>query len=142
MDGLFFKREFPSSLDALRDTVDDALKALETGGWIGPDQHYHTWLCLEEALVNAVVHGNRNDPRRSVSLEMIDEGDRCRILVRDEGDGFRPESIHKPAADAMTGRGVFLMKCFMKGVTFNESERCLEMVLPRKGLSEGGSADE
>lgn len=126
----------------MRETVDEALDALRRGDWIEDDQEYCAHLCLEEALVNAVSHGNKNDPDLNVVIKMTDEGDECKIQVRDEGQGFDPEDINLPPAESLGGRGVFLIKCFMKNVTFDVKECCLQMVLPRKALKKGGAGDE
>lgn len=137
----FFAQEFPSTLEAMRETVDSAVKALAERGWIGPAQRYYARLCLEEALVNAITHGNKSDVCKKVVLEMSDEESCCRIRVRDEGEGFCPDNVHKPPADALGGRGVYLIKCFMENVTFNQTEGCLEMVLPRQAPSKGGPSN-
>ena len=128
----FFFEEFPSTADAMRAAVTSALSALDERDWIAPDKRYFAHLCLEEAIVNAIHHGNKGDQSLSFSLEMKDEGPDCRIIVRDRGSGFHPDKVEKPPADSFGGRGVFLMKSFMKQVTFNEATQSLEMVMPKQ----------
>jgi len=57
----FFKEEFTSSFDAMTEVLDRAVEAIKARGWVGPGQEARTRLCLEEALVNAVRHGNKGD---------------------------------------------------------------------------------
>jgi len=128
----FFRKEFPSTAVAMRDAVTSALAALEERDWLAEDQRFFAHLCLEEAVVNAMNHGNRGDQNLSVSLEMLDEGEDCRVIVRDQGGGFCLNELQKPPAEAIGGRGVFLIKSFMKNVTFNKATQGLEMVLPKK----------
>lgn len=116
----------------MREAVTSALQALEDHAWLDPSQRYYAHLCLEEAVVNAITHGNKSDPALTVTLDLVDEGETCRILVGDQGPGFSPGTAQKPPADALGGRGVFLMKSFMKDVEFNQDSKCLEMTLPKK----------
>lgn len=81
-------------------------------------------LSLEEALTNAVKHGNRNDPSKTVIIRYYVAADRTVIMVRDEGPGFTPEQVPDPTADENlerpNGRGLMLMQSYMTQVTFNE----------------------
>lgn len=128
----FFRKQFPSTAEAMRDVVSSALLALEERGWISEDEQYFAHLCLEEAVVNAMKHGNKGDKNLRVDLEILDEAENCRIIVRDQGDGFCPNSVTPPPTEELGGRGVFLIKSFMKQVTFNRATRGLEMVLPKR----------
>jgi serine/threonine-protein kinase RsbW len=92
-------------------------------------------LCLEEALVNAIVHGNDNKPDRTVKLEIAHDGDECRVSVADEGNGFDPQSVEMPDCNQLGGRGVCLIKHFMDEVKFNRAKHRLEMTFRRNSLS-------
>lgn len=78
-------------------------------------------LALEEALTNAVRHGNKEDPRRRVTLQ-CEIGEREALIdVEDEGEGFDPNAVPDPTAaenlDIPSGRGLMLMRSFMAEVT-------------------------
>lgn len=80
-------------------------------------------LALREALNNAVLHGNRADARKLVKVRCCCErGQGISIVVRDQGQGFDPDSIPDPVSVenlyAGHGRGVFLMKSVMDDVSF------------------------
>ena len=80
-------------------------------------------LALEEALTNAVRHGNKEDPSRKVTLQ-FDIGDAEAIIeVQDEGEGFDPAAVPDPTAaenlDIPSGRGLMLMRSFMADVTIH-----------------------
>jgi serine/threonine-protein kinase RsbW len=132
----FFVKEFPSTTPAVAEALTDALTALTHTGWIRPDKTFSIRLCLEEALVNAVIHGNQNCPDCMVMLEMFEEGEQCRIRVKDEGEGFNVDSIEMPDCTQLGGRGVCLIKEFMDEVLFDESNKTLDMVFNRKTFSE------
>lgn len=131
MSRLLFEHEFNGTMDALATALSGALDALNRHNWCHEDASFCIRLCIEEALVNAMVHGNKNEPTRAIHLHIFDEGDSCRICVRDEGEGFDPHAITMPGCDQLGGRGVCLIKEFMEEVKFNCDERCLEMVFSR-----------
>src|SRR5216684_4023078 len=81
-------------------------------------------LALREALSNAMIHGNRLDPRKLVHVRCCcDFGKGVFILVRDQGPGFDPNSVPNPLAvenlGAEHGRGIHLMKLAMDEVSFD-----------------------
>src|SRR6266403_223950 len=80
-------------------------------------------LALREAVSNAVLHGNRMDPRKLVHVRCCCERAKgVFIVVRDQGPGFDPNNIPNPLAvenlDAEHGRGIHLMKLAMDEVSF------------------------
>jgi len=77
-------------------------------------------LALEEALVNAIKHGNRLDPLKKVEIQFTVEKDRFDIQITDEGPGYVPEQVPDCKADENLtrpgGRGLFLMRHYMSEV--------------------------
>jgi serine/threonine-protein kinase RsbW len=89
-------------------------------------------LALEEALNNAIQHGNRRDRRHKVKIS-YDVTDRCVALtVADEGQGFDPRAIPDPTADENLekpcGRGIMLMRAYMDEVRFSDKGNEVRMV--------------
>ncbi len=138
----FFEIEIPSTLDHLGEAQQCALAALLENDWIESDQTFYAQLCLEEALVNAITHGNKSDKQRKVRLEMEADGDLCSIRVFDEGTGFSAENVDLPETDKLNGRGVCLIRYCMEDVTYNQEGKYLEMTMRRKGLGEGEPSGE
>lgn len=128
----FFREEFPSTFEAMTEALDHAVDALLSGGWIQDAHVPCTRLCLEEALVNAVRHGNNSDANRSVILNMSGREDCCVIRVSDEGGGFSVDEVGLPECDQLGGRGICLIRHFMDDVKFDERAHCLEMSFRRK----------
>ena len=81
-------------------------------------------LALDEALVNAVRHGNDNDPSKTVTIDFTIDEHRMVIQIEDQGTGFVPEELPDPTAEENlnrpNGRGVMLMRAYMTEVDFNE----------------------
>lgn len=79
-------------------------------------------LATIEAANNAIVHGNKLDPEKTVKVEIKKGKDGIEIYVEDEGDGFDYMRIPDPTApeniENIRGRGVFLMKQLSDEVNF------------------------
>ncbi|MFP4499583.1 MAG: ATP-binding protein [Candidatus Hydrogenedentota bacterium] len=136
----FFEEEFKSDLQVMGGVLERAVAALVQHGWVAKENAMRARLCLEEALVNAIRHGNQGDASRSVRVQLTEEGGRCLVRVYDEGGGFRPEAIELPPSDACGGRGICLIKHYADYLIYNEEEHCLEMAL-RPAPCESGEED-
>ena len=81
-------------------------------------------LSLEEGIINAIKHGNRNDPQKSVHIEWYISDEKVRVEIEDEGAGFRPEDVPDPTLEENlerpSGRGIMLMKAFLTLVEYND----------------------
>ncbi len=93
-------------------------------------------LALEEALVNAIKHGNRMDPNKTVRIECQVLEDKVRITIEDEGEGFNASEVPDPTMDENLekpgGRGIMLMRSFMTHIEYNEKGNRLVMVKVRE----------
>lgn len=135
---VFFKRQFSSTYEAMTSALQSAVAALEEHDWIAPDEEFYARLCLEEALVNAIKHGNAEEEDRQVWLEMAEDGDTCHISIRDEGLGFCCDKITVPDCARKGGRGLCLIQHFMDHVGYDRARNSFEMAFRRKTLSKGG----
>ena len=79
-------------------------------------------LALEEALVNAIKHGNQMDPDKQVFVVYHVTPERFDIRITDEGAGFVPDEVPDPTAienlERPCGRGLLLMRGFMTNVEY------------------------
>ena len=53
-------------------------------------------LSLEEAITNAIRHGNQGDEQKKVHVQASVTDEKLRVEVQDEGDGFDPEEVPGP----------------------------------------------
>jgi serine/threonine-protein kinase RsbW len=72
-------------------------------------------IALREAVTNAAVHGNHEDPRKRVQVDCRCEADgEVSVVAKDEGQGFRDGAVPDPtepaAIESSHGRGIYLMK--------------------------------
>jgi serine/threonine-protein kinase RsbW len=80
-------------------------------------------LAVEEAVTNAIKHGNRLDPRKTISIGMDVDSRQVEITVADQGSGFDPASVPDPTTqenlEKPSGRGIMLMRAYMDQVQYN-----------------------
>ena len=80
-------------------------------------------LALEEALVNAIKHGNQMDRDKKVAIVSVVRAEHFEIHITDEGNGFDPGDVPDPTAfeniERPCGRGLMLMRHYMNEVSFN-----------------------
>jgi anti-sigma regulatory factor (Ser/Thr protein kinase) len=126
-----YSRTIASSFEALMPVLDEALEAMRAHGCIPPGKEPQTRLCLEEALVNAVRHGNCCEGDREIRVMVTADADRCTIKVCDEGRGFSPDAIELPAPDTPGGRGICLIRHFMDEVRFDRENKCFVMAFKK-----------
>jgi serine/threonine-protein kinase RsbW len=88
-------------------------------------------LALEEALVNAVKHGNQSDPTKCVRVGYQVTAEGVLVEVEDEGAGFDPRKVPDPCApenlERPGGRGLLLMRSYMTWVRFNPCGNCVTL---------------
>ena len=105
------------------------------------ESHYgNILIALTEAVNNAIHHGNRLDPAKSVGLGYQIKDDRIVFVVSDEGPGFDfehlpdptdPQNIEKPH-----GRGVFLMRALADSVEFSDNGATVGMAFSLQPVQE------
>ena len=117
------RHDLPSELGAGKVVLDELLAKLEEAGWPQHDV-FGVHLAVEEALANAIGHGNQLDPAKQVHVVLSLSDTLLRIEIADEGDGFDPASVPDPTdpehLDAESGRGIMLMRNFMSRVEFSQ----------------------
>ncbi len=120
-DIVYVEMQFSTSL-AILDLIQPITNRICEQLGYDSDAQYWIWLATQEALNNAIEHGNKMDTNKKVQLKVTVDAGEFRITVKDEGDGFdlskvpdptKPENILKTS-----GRGLFYMKSFMDQVEY------------------------
>ncbi len=111
----------PSEVGSISPFVDRLMLLI---GKCVPDGESDVEIALREALVNAIIHGNHESPRKHVHVRFRCNPDEVSIAVKDEGRGFDINEMPDPTASenigSVHGRGIYLMKAFMDEVRFEE----------------------
>ncbi|MBN1395149.1 MAG: ATP-binding protein [Pirellulales bacterium] len=116
-------RAIPSDAHLGRRMLDEVLDRLEDLHWSRRDI-FAVHLAVDEALVNAISHGNGSDAGKRVQFSCRLSPQKIRVEITDEGPGFDPQALPDPTAperlDFPGGRGVMLMRAFMSRVEFQD----------------------
>lgn len=129
--------EIPSTLRAAREPEDVILQEAEALGY-SEETLFAVKLALEEAMTNAVKHGNGCDPRKHVKVRYLVTEEKIEVIVEDEGRGFKPDGVPDPTTpDRLplpNGRGIMLMRAYMDNVHYRRNGTEVYM-MKRKGAA-------
>jgi serine/threonine-protein kinase RsbW len=121
-----------------RRIMEEILQKLAEHGWSEQDV-FGVHLSLEEALVNAIKHGNQYADDKSVQIICKLSSERIWMEITDEGSGFAVEDVPDPTDDdnleVPTGRGIMLMRNFMSFVDYNEAGNKVTLAKERSEAS-------
>ena len=96
------------------------------------DSAFAIKLSLEEALVNAIKHGNKLDASKRVFIEALVGPGQTEVIVEDEGPGFERVDVPDPTApenlEKCSGRGILLIEAYMSTAAWSNNGRRLHMV--------------
>jgi serine/threonine-protein kinase RsbW len=119
-----FKVSIPSDTAEGQAVQERIVGILEKLGY-PPRDVFGVRLALEEALVNAIKHGNKHAPDKQVHIRCRADRDAVCISIEDEGPGFVPEEVPDPTLEENlekpSGRGIMLMRAFMNSIEYNET---------------------
>ncbi len=100
-------------------------------GNISKDTLFDIKLCVEEAVRNAILHGNKSDKNLTIDISYVIEGDKIKVTIEDKGNGFNVGDLPNPTnmenLYKESGRGVYIMRRLMDRVDYNEKGNCVTM---------------
>jgi serine/threonine-protein kinase RsbW len=120
--------EIHSTIDAL-DLVQAVTEHIARRLGFDDESLHWTSMAVRESVVNAITHGNDNNPAKVVFIDYTatPEADPTHFIVsvRDQGAGFDPDALKDPLTPenmlSTSGRGVFLIRQFMDNVTIQRA---------------------
>jgi serine/threonine-protein kinase RsbW len=123
--------ELPSDLSLMNGVLQYLLERVSKLGIVTPERS-NLFIALDEAFVNAVKHGNKNDPTKLLRVTAeLSPREAC-FTVEDEGQGFNVQEIPDPCDPAnlfkTSGRGVLLIYNIMDEVEYNAQGNRVKMV--------------
>ncbi len=96
-------------------------------------------LGLEEALANALEHGNGRDRSKRIFVHYRVTPDQAVVEIEDEGNGFDPQSVADPTLNdnlhRIRGRGIFLMRALLDGVSYRAGGSLVRIVKRHTSLT-------
>lgn len=122
--------QLPSTTESLI-LVENLVEELSDKYKVGEDVFANMMTCLNEAVINAIIHGNKLDPAKKVFVNAEADAKRIIWTIDDEGPGFDVNKLPDPTApenlEALTGRGVFILKHLADQCIFNAKGNQVEL---------------
>ena len=138
---LELERSLPSKVAAISPFVDKLMRLIRKCG-CADEGESDVEIARREALANAIIHGNHENPGKHVHVRCRCEPSEISIAVKDEGRGFDVDTIADPTAPENQGsihrRGIYLMKALMDEVRFEEGGVVVHM---RKSAGQAAAKD-
>ncbi len=124
------KIEIPSITDNIRiieSFIDNAREKFN----LNDDIYGNIMIAVTESVNNAIMHGNKNDRNKNVTLSLSLNRNTINFTIRDEGIGFDFQNLPDPTSpenlDKPSGRGIFLMKHLSDEVNFSNNGSLVEL---------------
>ena len=118
-----YDKTLPSDLELGHAAIEELMAALGNAGWEGMDL-FRIQMAIEEAVVNAIEHGNKRQIDKKVRLVFHVTFEKATLEITDEGAGFDHRNVADPTAEELLdkprGRGVMLMRELMNDAFYNE----------------------
>jgi len=143
--------ELPSDLSLMNGVLQYLLERVSKLGIVTPERS-NLFIALDEAFVNAVKHGNKNDPTKLLRVTAELSPHEACFTVEDEGEGFNVQEIPDPCDPAnlfkTSGRGVLLIYNIMDEVEYNAQGNRVKMVkrpeesFPRQPVESANTDDK
>lgn len=93
-------------------------------------------ISVTEIVGNAIVHGNKKDINKNVTVDFEYENDTISVIIQDEGGGFNEEAIANPLEPENllkeSGRGIFIVRALMDKVDINCDKRGTQVRLVKR----------
>jgi serine/threonine-protein kinase RsbW len=135
------RNTLPSHVDIISPFVDGLMRFISRFR-VADGNNVEIELALREAIANAIVHGNQEDPHKRVYVKCRCTGDgEVSVTVEDEGHGFNHDAVPDPTSPhnrlRTHGRGIYLIRTLMDEVGFEQGGSVVRM---RKKANAGSDA--
>ena len=125
-----YDNRIPSEPDYCAKIIGLVLEQLEKSSWNNKDT-FGIHMAMEEAIMNAIHHGNQCASDKDVHILIEICRDRFYSKITDQGCGFDPDSLPDPTEEENLekdcGRGVMLIMSFVDVVVYNAIGNSVEL---------------
>lgn len=122
---------FPSKIENIT-LVEKFIDDISVEYNLGTEIYGNVLVAIIEAVNNAILHGNKFDPRKNVKVIFAKENNKLIFKIFDQGVGFDPSVIPDPTTaeniENPHGRGIFLMRHLADDINFYDNGREVELI--------------
>jgi len=114
--------EVPTKLTFKGPLVYRLTTLLVQNGCVAPAEKSLAALCFDEALTNAMTHGNKLDPGKKIKVELFCDEQNWGVIIEDEGEGFKADRVPKSDPDSLleeAGRGIRLIDGYVDALLYS-----------------------
>jgi serine/threonine-protein kinase RsbW len=127
---MIHRYKIKSKIENLR-IIEKAVDDITASNNINQDCYANIMVSVMEAVNNAMIHGNKLNPRKDVEIEIFIDIDFLQVTVKDEGKGFDPTNVPDPTnpenIQNVDGRGVFIMSKLSDEIEYNKKGNTVKL---------------
>jgi serine/threonine-protein kinase RsbW len=125
------RQSLPSQVEVISPFVDQLMRFIKRFP-NGDGSELDIEIMIREALANAIIHGNHENPEKCLYVtSRCSQDGQVLITIRDQGQGFGNGALSDPATPenilSRNGRGIYLMRALMDEVHFEEGGTVVKM---------------
>ena len=134
-DDIYLEAEISSVTEEKTELLDHIISLMLEKGLLLDISGFTLHLCLDEAIVNAIEHGNESDEGKKVKVKVSADEEYWSITIEDEGEGFEDFMVPDPEDPASLeldhGRGLLIMTSFLNALWYNKKGNAVQMIRRR-----------
>jgi len=125
----YYKKLTINSLQKNISQVEKFVEEICDENYISASYFGNIMLAMEEAVKNAILHGNKQDGHKTVTITFQRKKNGLSFIIEDEGIGFDHQDIPNPIdSEDATGNGIFLMRSLADKVSYNTVGNQVELI--------------
>ncbi len=109
-------KSYPSLKDSRKKIIEEIIKEIKNNRISISLSNDELYLVIDEALTNAMEHGNQWNPNKLVSVRVVKNSKYMNIMIGDEGTGFRSDALQHTQDSVRNlkprGRGIYIIRQF------------------------------
>lgn len=124
----------PSDQDHLV-ALDEFLEGTLRGFGIDESTIADIAISVTEVVNNGIIHGNKSDPKKALTLTIDKNNNVLKFVITDEGEGFDPSCVDDPLKEENllkeVGRGIFIIRSLMDSVDFENTPEGVRVTITK-----------
>jgi serine/threonine-protein kinase RsbW len=124
-----------SGMDSIR-TIEEFSERISDEYFLNDSYFGNIITCLTEAVKNAIVHGNKMDESKTITVLMEEKVEGLMFTVIDQGKGYDPNPYMEGIPESKKGKGLFVIRSLADEVSIQEKGRVITMLFRITGIDQ------